>query len=153
MRWLELKIPPLAVTVLFAASALLGSRFVPIAQISFPGHRTVAIALLVAGALLSGIGVIEFRKARTTVDPRFPGKTTSVVASGIYRLSRNPMYAGFAMALLGVGVWGETLLGCAMVPLFVMYMNRFQIVPEERAMLEKFGEEYREYMDRVRRWI
>jgi protein-S-isoprenylcysteine O-methyltransferase Ste14 len=153
VSWLELKIPPLVVTGLFAGAALLSSRFVPIAQISFPGHRQVATALLALGGLVAGIGVIEFRRARTTVDPRFPERTTAVVASGIYRVTRNPMYAGFAVALLGLAVWGGTLVGCLAVPLFVLYMNRFQIEPEERAMLDKFGAEYREYMRRVRRWI
>jgi len=76
-----------------------------------------------------------------------------MVTTGVFALSRNPMYLGMALALLGLAAWRSTLPGYALVPLFGVCMNEFQIKPEERALLARFGKEFSAYMSKVRRWV
>jgi protein-S-isoprenylcysteine O-methyltransferase Ste14 len=75
------------------------------------------------------------------------------VDSGIYRFTRNPMYLGMLLVLTAGAVYLGNLAAFAVLPVFVVCMNRLQICPEERFMQEKFGEAYRDYTARVRRWI
>ena len=110
-------------------------------------------AIHLALAYLAVAGVVAFRRARTTVDPRDPGKSTELVATGIYRASRNPMYVGFLIALAGWGVFLGNLLALVALPLFVAAMTRFQIAPEERALRARFGERFTRYERSVRRWL
>ncbi|MBY0573093.1 MAG: isoprenylcysteine carboxylmethyltransferase family protein [Undibacterium sp.] len=153
MRYLELKIPPLALCAIFAIAIPGLDNFVQSASVPFIGHRIAATALMLLGLTFAIVGVVEFRRAKTTVNPLTPQRATSVVDSGIYRLTRNPMYLGMALMLLAVAVWLSTVLGYALVPLFCVYMTEFQIKPEERALLAIFGQEFSAYMTKVRRWI
>ena len=98
-------------------------------------------------------GVLSFRRARTTVNPFAPERTVNIVSSGIYRLSRNPMYLGMACILTGWAVWLWQVQAVLGVVLFVAWITRFQIIPEERVLTQKFGTEYRQYRQRVRRWV
>ncbi len=98
-------------------------------------------------------GVAAFRRERTTVNPLTPGAATSVVSSGVYSRSRNPMYVGFLLALAGWAVYLSNVAAALLLPAFVAYMNRYQIKPEERVLLAKFGTAFEQYMARVRRWI
>ena len=113
----------------------------------------VAIVFAAIGVAFALRGVLEFRSAGTTVDPRVPDQSVSLVIRGVYRISRNPMYAGFLLVLIAWGMFLSNLASFVLLPVFVIYMNRFQITPEERHMREKFGEAYREYEAEVRRWI
>lgn len=153
MPSLELRIPPVVVGVVFAVGTVLASVFVPLVRVPLPGRILVAATSALAGTVLALAGVLQFRRARTTVNPMLPGRASSVVSTGVYRWSRNPMYLGMALVLLGLAAWESTLAGYSMVFLFCGYLTRFQIIPEERAMLAAFGPEYAAYMTRVRRWI
>ena len=153
MSRLELRIPPLALVVAVALAITLVTVYAPLLRITFPGHRFTAAALLLLGLLVALVGVLQFRRARTTVDPMSPHRASAIVSSGLYRRSRNPMYLGMALALLGVAAWGSTLAGYLLVIAFCWYLARFQIVPEERALLAAFGPEFARYMARVRRWV
>ncbi|HEX6927780.1 MAG TPA: isoprenylcysteine carboxylmethyltransferase family protein, partial [Gammaproteobacteria bacterium] len=82
-----------------------------------------------------------------------PGRASALVVAGIYRRSRNPMYLGFALLLLALGIHLRSLSALLILPAFVLYMNRFQIAPEERALEARFGEEYNVYRQSVRRWL
>ncbi|MES9926257.1 MAG: isoprenylcysteine carboxylmethyltransferase family protein [Candidatus Thiodiazotropha endolucinida] len=124
-----------------------------LSEFHIPWKIYVASASGFLGVVISLLGVLEFRKAKTTSDPRVPQQTTSFVKSGIYRLSRNPMYLGFLLILFGWAVYLSQVLSLLLVIAFVLYMNRFQIALEERFMLEKFGDEYVSYKSKVRRWI
>jgi protein-S-isoprenylcysteine O-methyltransferase Ste14 len=106
----------------------------------------VGVAIIVAGFL-------AFRQAKTTVNPLTPQATTAIVTSGIYRFSRNPMYLGFLVVLTGWAMYLSNLLAFAFLPLFVLYINRFQIVPEERALYAKFSHVFTAYKRSVRRWV
>lgn len=105
------------------------------------------------GFLLIASGMFSFRLAKTTVDPTQPEKASSVVQTGIYRYTRNPMYVGFLLCLVAWSVGLSHLLPWFLLPLFVLYMNHFQIQPEEQALTQRFGTDYKNYCQKVRRWI
>ena len=153
MRQLELMIPPLALCAVFAAAIVALGYFAPFANAPFPAHRAVAIALLLIGFALAATGVIQFRISKTTVNPMVPSRASSIVTSGVFSISRNPMYVGMALSLLGVAAWRSSVPGYVLVPLFCLYMTEFQIKPEERILLARFGEEFSTYMSKVRRWV
>lgn len=150
---LELRVPPVAVVALAAALMWVAARWLPQAAFPLPARGAVAVALVALGAAIAIAGVVEFRRARTTVNPMTPEAASAVVATGVFRFSRNPMYLGMLFALAGWGAWLGNAVSLVALPLFVLYMNRFQIVPEERALAERFGDAYRAYLQRVRRWI
>jgi protein-S-isoprenylcysteine O-methyltransferase Ste14 len=153
VRNLELKIPP-AVLVALAALAMWGlAEAFPALRVEIPGRRWWVRGFFGVGVALVVLGAFEFLKARTTVDPHRPQKATRLVTGGIYRLTRNPMYLGMLLGLVGWAFALSNLLSFLPPPLFVLAMNRLQIGPEERFMREKFGDEYRAFSERVRRWI
>lgn len=150
---LELKVPPVIQMAIFAGLMLIFAVLLPALSIAFFASSLVALVLASIGVAFALLGVLEFRSAGTTVDPRIPDQSSSLVTNGVYRISRNPMYVGFLLMLVGWGVFLCNIVSFLLLPFFVMYMNRFQITPEERYMLEKFGHEYRQYAAAVRRWV
>ena len=153
MRVLKLKIPPLVVVVVMAVLMWSSASAAPRMGLVVPGRQVVALILAVAGAVISILGVVSFRRAGTTVNPLTPDASSSLVLSGIYSLSRNPMYLGFLIVLLGWAIYISNALAFLFVPAFVLYMNRFQIEPEEHALTSRFGQEFAAYTSRVRRWL
>lgn len=153
MRWLELKIPPLLVWLIFAGSMLGVAYSAPTLSFKRAGSSALALALAALGAAVAIAGVIAFRNKRTTVNPLNPSASSSVVSRGVYRLSRNPMYLGFLLALAGWAVYLSNAGAALFLPAFVAYMTQYQIKPEERALLAKFGPEFAQYLSRVRRWL
>jgi len=148
------RIPPLALTLLLVALMWAAARAWPHYSFAAPWLSLLAAAAAVGGLLICLLGVASFRRAGTTVDPRRPTGTSALVAHGIYRYSRNPMYLGM---LFVVAAWGLYLghwpaLACGPLA-FVLYLDRIQIVAEERALEQKFGDAYRAYARAVRRWI
>jgi protein-S-isoprenylcysteine O-methyltransferase Ste14 len=131
----------------------LAAWLLPFLLWTFSGHRAAGVAACVAGALISGAGVVQFRRAKTTVNPTTPQASSSLVLAGVYRWTRNPMYLGFLVALIGVALWLASPAALLVLPLFVRYMNRFQIVPEERALAARFGASFEQYRRSVRRWL
>ena len=152
MKTLELKIPP-AVVFLFCIGLLwlLDSYLPQLFHLSV--SKWIIRPLLALGVLTGIAGVIQFAVQSTSVNPHKPDHASSIVTSGVYRLSRNPMYLGMLFILLAAVLKFGHPLGLIVLPFYVWYMNRFQIIPEESVMEEKFGEEYRSYKQRVRRWI
>lgn len=94
-----------------------------------------------------------FRKARTTVNPLSPQKAGRLVRSGYYRFTRNPMYLGLLMILIGFAIYCGHWAAIFPIAGFVFYITEFQIKPEEKAMTELFGDDYLSYKKTVRRWI
>ena len=109
--------------------------------------------IVLAGALTSLLGVVSFRRAGTTVNPMTPESSSSLVVSGIYKLTRNPMYLGFLLALLGWTIFLSNVPALLCLPAFILYMNRFQIAPEERALAALFGQVFTAYKENTRRWL
>ena len=143
MHALELKVPPLIVAVLILAAMWLASRSGPSIDLP-PLIRTVgAGAIAASGGILAFAGKIAFRRAKTTINPMRPANASSLVTSGIYRFTRNPMYLGLLLLLLG---WSVYLSSVFVGPVLL-------IAPEERVLAAKFGEAYLDYTSRVRRWL
>lgn len=153
MYCLELKIPPAMLVLLFAVVMWFVSSMNPWAVIQIPGKEWVAGALWLIGFALIIVAAVEFISAKTTANPLTPGLATSIVTTGVYRLSRNPMYVGFLLMLAAWGVFLTNVLSVLLLPLFVVYLNRFQIISEENALLAKFGDDYARYLRSVRRWV
>lgn len=149
---LELKLPPLLVLALGLILAEALARYWP-NPLPLAFSRELGIALLAAGAGLAIAGVLAFRRAQTTVDPRVPERTACIVDQGIYARTRNPMYVGMALALAGYCVWRGETTALLSLPLFAGYLTRFQIIPEERLLAARFGAPYLDYCRRVRRWL
>ena len=154
LDWLELKVPPLAL--------LVGSAFALYLVSEAFGRRTfanpavaiaVGIAVALVGLLLAFRGVIDFRRARTTVDPLHPERSAQLVTAGIYRWTRNPMYLGFVVTLVGLAIALQSLAGLVIAGGASAYLQRFQIRPEERILRRRFGDEFNAYRGQVRRWL
>lgn len=153
MRFLELKIPPPLVGLLCALAMWGLARLSP-AWPAPAGVREFATACLVAaGLLVDLLGLLGFRAQRTTINPLAPQRSTSLVTGGIYRLTRNPMYLGMAALLLAWATWLWTPAALLGPLVFILYITRFQIQPEERMLQRLFGDAYVEYASRVRRWL
>ncbi len=153
MQGLELKVPPLALGLILAALMWLVSRAMPAFGFMFPASRFFSVTVAVAGVVIIGLGIASFRRAGTTVNPMKPDSASSLVVSGLYRLTRNPMYLGFLVVLLGWAIFLSNALAFLFLPAFILYMNRFQIEPEEKALTSLFGEQFVAYRSRVRRWL
>jgi len=126
---------------------------VPWLQFEMP-LQWLAVGACVAGSGYFGIaGVVEFRRAQTTVNPHTPDKASTVVQSGVFRYTRNPMYLGLALLLIGAFFYWQNGVTLLVIIGFFAYLNRFQITPEERVLTQKYGQDYIRYLSRVRRWI
>jgi len=152
MHWLEHKIPPPLVGLLLAAAAWWLSPDGWWGDASLL-RQTLAGALALAGLALDLTSVAAFVRERTTVNPLRPTRTTALVIAGAYRFTRNPMYLGMALLLAGWAVLLGSWVSVAAPVVFVAFITRFQIVPEERVMAARFGQDYRAYCQRVRRWL
>ena len=153
MQKLDTKIPPVVVFIIAALLMWLVSKYTPAIDLPELVGWLMILAFLLFGAIMGLSGVFSFLKKETTVNPMDPEKATSLVDTGVYKISRNPMYLALALVLIAYSVYLKSLWSLIIVLLFMVYMTRFQIFPEERAMIKQFGEEYTDYMERVRRWI
>lgn len=141
--------------MLFAlcATGMYGMAQVPFWKFALPARWTVAFVLCALGAGVALAGVRAFRRAKTTVNPFTPEKSSALVVQGVYRLSRNPMYLGMLLALAGWAYVLGSVPALVVLPMYTAYMNRFQIQPEECLLAEKFGDAFAAYQQRVRRWV
>lgn len=146
-------IPPPVLGLVVGALMWVLARKTGLPSLDFPGRVPVAAALAGAGLLVDLVSVAAFIRARTTVNPLAPERANALVVSGLYRYSRNPMYLGMLMILLGWAAYLAQPLALLPVAVFVFLIEILQIGPEERALEEKFGDNYRAYKRRVRRWI
>lgn len=142
--------PPI-IALLFIIAAILLGLF-----IKFPFElsgvvRNIGFGLTIVGFLLGAGAFIEFRKARTTLDPH--GSVKSLVVSGVYGFSRNPIYLGFLLMVIGLPLGSGFYWGIVMAPFFVVTMNRQVIEREESYLENKFNGQYTGYKSRVRRWL
>lgn len=150
---LELKIPPALVFLFFAGAMYLLARFLPAGRFDFFGRMQLAWFL---GGLAVAVGswaVLLFLRHRTPADPAHPDRARKLVVGGVYNFSRNPMYLSLLLLLLAWGLYLENVFNTLLCALFVAYMNRFQILPEERALASRFGAAFRQYCLLVRRWF
>ena len=109
--------------------------------------------MIISGLIIILSAIILFKKYQTTITPLNPSNATKLITDGIYKFSRNPMYLGLLFVLFGISIILNPTGGLFLIPLFILYLNIFQIVPEENAMVDLFKDEFLEYRKNVRRWI
>ena len=153
MPSLDHKIPPPVVGVIVAATMWGVSTIGPRFSIAPEARYGAAAILALVGAAFDVLGLVAFRASRTTVNPLKPERATALVTEGVYRVTRNPMYVGLGFFLLAWAVYLCALLPFAGPAIYVLYITRFQIQPEERVLKGIFGEEFAAYAARVRRWL
>ena len=153
MATLEHTIPPPAVAAVVAAGMWGVAGIGPQLAVA-PGPKYLAVAVLVAiGVAFSLLGILAFRASDTTVNPLKPERASALVTGGVYRITRNPMYVGMAFVLIGWAVYLSAVLPFVGVAVFVVFITRLQILPEERVLRNLFGVAYDTYAARVRRWL
>ena len=152
-HFLDNRLPPLLVAVGVAVIMRGAPSLAPALHVSWPGRELLAWVLVIVGALVIFAGVATFARHKTTVNPFKPATASSLVDTGIYGRTRNPMYVGVALVLLGYAAFLSHPLSLIAALLFPAYIHRFQIAPEERALDSVFGEAYEAYKKRVPRWL
>ena len=150
---MQLKLPPILIMIIFGVLMYLCSLILPVGYFSFFG-RPYLIYFLIGLACVIGISsLIQFYSNKTTVNPLELDKVSTLVSSGLYQYSRNPMYLAMLLLLLAWGLGLGNAFNTIIAAGFVYYMNAFQIEPEEKVLLKMFGKEYKEYCTLVRRWF
>ena len=145
------KVPPPIVT-------LISGLIIFFSRPLFPEYHSNLINVFSAiflffGLLVFFLAVASFKRYKTTVNPLQPSKASHLVISGIFRFTRNPMYLGMALILLSLSFKFNLLGGLIVTLLFVMFITKYQIIPEEKAMLALFQDEFEIYKENTRRWI
>lgn len=153
MKFLENKIPPPLVAIFIAAGMCWLSSLTPIILLTSMLKITLVIAFITLGIFFALSGAISFRLAKTTVNPLKPNTASTLVTSGIYKFTRNPMYVGFVAFLLAWASYLGSAWGVTLITLYIVYIQRFQITPEERALTVLFKDEFTEYKKQVRTWL
>jgi protein-S-isoprenylcysteine O-methyltransferase Ste14 len=143
-------IPPVYLLLSLLSMTLLHS-YVPIAQVIARPYSYAGAVLVVMGIVMAGYSAISFDRAGTPVVPFEP--STALVTGGFYRVTRNPMYLGMVLLLIGFAVVLGTLGASLPIPIFVLIIQEWFIKGEERFLEEIFGEQYVSFKKRVRRWI
>ncbi len=149
----KIKIPPPVIMLFFVGLVWLFQRYIPIIEFTIPFKLYVCIAIFLLGMLLAVYSVFGFLRAKTTISPFALKETKSLVTSGLYRYTRNPMYLGMALIIASAILFYGALSGVFSLILFVVVLNRLQIKPEEKVLEGIFGAEYTSFKCRVRRWI
>lgn len=152
-RILESQVPPPFITVATVGVMWVATRLSPSLMLENPVRYWPAFVLVLIGGLVSFAGLCEFKRHDATIDPRKLDDASVLVTAGVYRYTRNPMYLGIAIALCGVAWYLSNPLALVGVGAFILYITCFQIRPEERALISKFGVSGTDYIHRVRRWI
>ena len=115
--------------------------------------NVISVVILFIGIIFIISAVVQFVNRKTTVNPTKPYKTTSLVITGAYKITRNPMYLGMLLIIISFAFYKASIISLILIPFFIFYINKFQIEPEEFEMRKKFGKEYEDYCKKVDRWI
>ena len=148
---MKTKIPPPIIALMCIAINYLSTHFIN--PFKFPNIEIIGVFILLAGLVTAFLGYLLFKKYKTTVNPINPEETTSLVTTGIFSITRNPMYLGLFFVICSTVLFFSSWFGIIILIFFVWYINKFQIIPEEETMKKKFGNKYNEYKKNVRRWI
>ena len=152
LQSLELKLPPPAVALVLALLMWGVARLTAPLPLSPVLRGTGGLLLFGAGLAVRVLAQASFVRAKTTISPLDPLHSAALVVSGVYRLSRNPMYLGRVLQLAGWAVWLASGPAALLVPVYPLVVTRLQVIPEERALQARFGEAYSAYCTRVPRW-
>lgn len=153
MTFLENRIPPPIIMLLNLILIGLIASVDKLIELPSMPRIVGAGVLVIAGVSMAIAGVSKFKLAETTINPLAPDSASHLVTGGIFQYTRNPMYLGMLLVILGATVYFSSIYSLAAVAAFYGYISRFQIIPEERAMANLFGDDFMKYKQQVRRWI
>ena len=148
---IKTKIPPPLVALTFGFLIKYTKNIFPVIEIK--NEIVFGSFMIISGLIIILSAIILFKKYKTTITPLNPSKATKLIVHGVYKFSRNPMYLGLLFVLFGVSTMLNPIGGLFFTPLFILYLNYFQIIPEENAMIQLFKGEFLKYKSNVRRWI
>ncbi len=148
---IKTKFPPPLVALTFGFLINYTKNIFP--KIEIKNENFFGSIMIISGFIIILSAIILFKKYKTTITPLNPSNATKLITGGIYKFSRNPMYLGLLLVLLGISIILNLAGGLFLIPLFILYLNLFQIIPEENAMVDLFKDEFLEYKENVRRWI
>ena len=150
---MKLLIPPPLLTLISAIFMFIISKYFNQANFSLNQFNQFALFFLIVGMITLIISILKFIKIKTTISPLEPNKTSILVVSGIYKYTRNPMYLGLLLILFSLFLYLKNFLSFLALPLFVIYITKNQILPEEKILENLFNDQYKKYKNQVRRWI
>ena len=148
---IKTKIPPPLVALTFGFLINYTKNIFP--KIEVKNEFIFGSFMIISGLIIILSAIILFKKYKTTITPLNPSNATKLITGGIYKFSRNPMYLGLLLVLVGISIILNLTGGFFFILLFILYINLFQIIPEENAMVDLFKNEFLEYKKNVRRWI
>ena len=148
---IKTKFPPPLVALTFGFLINYTKNIFP--KIEIKNKIIFGSSMIISGLIIILFAIILFKKYQTTITPLNPFNATKLMTDGIYKFSRNPMYLGLLLTLVGISTILNPIGGFFLIPLFVLYLNLFQIIPEENAMADLFKDEFLDYKKKVRRWI
>jgi protein-S-isoprenylcysteine O-methyltransferase Ste14 len=146
-------IPPPLWMLIFATGIWALNHYCPVLAIIPEPWRRLGWCVMAIAPIAPIAALIQFRRAHTTLNPHKPETTTTLVTRGVYAWTRNPMYLGLSLLLLGWAIKLGTLSPLVGASLFIPLIHRLQILPEEHALRTQFGKDYDRYCDRVNRWL
>lgn len=150
---LALKIIP-PVQVIISAGLMYGfANYLPQYHFTLVIRWPMILLLIVAAATIGILALYDFHKHQTTFHPHTPEKTSTVVDSGVFAYSRNPMYLSMVITLIALVIYFQNYSCFVILPLFIWYITRFQIIPEEQMLTTLFPDDYSKYCQKVRRWF
>ena len=148
---MKTKIPPPIIALICIVINYLSTYLIN--PIKFPNIEIIGGLILLLGVATAVLATLLFKKDKTTVNPMNPEETTTLVTTGIFSITRNPMYLGLFLSISSTILFFGSWFGIIILMFFVWYINKFQIIPEEEAMEKLFGNKFSEYRQKVRRWI
>ena len=151
MMDIKTKFPPPLVALTFGFLINYTKNIFP--KIEIKNEIIFGSFMIISGLIIILSAIILYKKYQTTVSPLNPSNATKLITDGVYKFSRNPMYLGLLLVLFGISIILNPIGGLFLIPLFILYLNLFQIIPEENAMVDLFKDEFLEYKKNVRRWI
>lgn len=150
---LNRKIPPPIIAITAGVLMYFISDVSPELGLPLESKKYLILLLLLVGVFFDVHALLLFKRNQTTVNPLVKGIANTLVVEGIYKLTRNPMYVGMVFFLLAWATYLNTILPLVVLGLFIIYLTKFQIIPEEQALESIFGDEYRQYIASTRRWL
>jgi len=150
---LKLKIPPPIYMLIMAGFMWILDRFIPVIEIiAMPWNRLGILVMFVA-MFTDGLSLLQFFRVHTSINPIHPEKSKVLVTTGLYKHTRNPMYLGLFLLLLGWGIFLASVSPFIVLPFFIVVLTVQQIIPEEKILEQKFGQPYKDYKQSVKRWL
>ncbi len=150
---LKLKIPPPVYMLLIAGLMWLFDRYLPIFEIIPTPWNKIGFLPIILALFTDGLSIVQFFRVQTTVNPIHPEKAKKLVTSGLYKVTRNPMYVGLLLLLIGWAILLGSFSPFLLLPVFIFLITIQQIIPEEKILEEKFDQQYLDYKKSVRRWF